>query len=104
MRRADGRLEARGNVGYWIGRPYWGWATRRQRPRDPVAGFAHLEHPTLPRCTSPNPASGRVLAKCGMVEGAAMLPHRDGAPQEFRTWSITREQWARHQDAPCTRR
>ena len=95
----------RGNLGYWIGRPHWGlgYATAAARAILSV-GFAQLEHPTLTALhLAANPASGRVLEKCGMVEGArATLPHRDGAPQEFRTWSITREQWDRHQDTPCT--
>jgi [ribosomal protein S5]-alanine N-acetyltransferase len=98
---------ARGNVGYWIGRPYWGlgYATAAARAVLSV-GFGRLEHSTLTAMhLATNPASGRVLAKCGMTEGArTTLPHRDGAPQEFRTWSITREQWDRHQDAPCTPR
>jgi RimJ/RimL family protein N-acetyltransferase len=96
---------ARGNLGYWIGRSHWGlgYATAAAHAILSV-GFAELDEPTLTALhLAANPASGRVLAKCGMVEGAhIMLPHRDGAPQEFRTWSITREQWDRHQDAPCT--
>jgi len=99
--------DPRGNVGYWIGRPHWGFGYATAAARAILSmGFAQLEHPTLTALhLAGNPASGRVLAKCGMVEGASvMLPHRDGAPQAFRTWSITREQWDRHQDAPCPRR
>jgi RimJ/RimL family protein N-acetyltransferase len=56
-------------VGYWIGRPYWGrgyatealeagviWASRNWRRRALVAG--HFED---------NPASGRVLEKAGFL-------------------------------------
>jgi len=97
----------RGNLGYWIGRPYWGMGYATAAVRALLAvGFAQLEHVTLSALhLASNPASGRVLAHCGMVEGApTTLPHRDGGPAEFRTWSITREQFVRHQDAPCTRR
>jgi RimJ/RimL family protein N-acetyltransferase len=96
----------RGNVGYWIGRPYWGLGYASAATRAILfAGFAQLDHPALTALhLATNAASGRVLEKCGMVEGArTMLPHRDGPPQEFRTWSITREQWNLHQDVPCTR-
>lgn len=99
--------EARGHLGYWIGRPHWGLGYATAAARAILAvGFAQFEHPALTALhLAANPASGHVLAKCGMVEGArVMLPHRGGAPQEFRTWSITRERWNRHQDAPCTPR
>ena len=99
--------DPRGNVGYWIGRPHWGLGYATAAARAILAmGFAQLEHPALTALhLAANPASGRVLAKCGMVEGPPMmLPHRDGAPQEFCTWSITRDRWHRHQDAACTPR
>jgi len=99
--------EPRGNLGYWIGRPFWGMGYASAAVRAILAvGFAQLEHPALRALhLASNPASGRVLARCGMVEGARVtLPHRDGGPQEFRTWSITREELARHQDTPCTPR
>lgn len=95
-----------GNVGYWIGRPYWGRGYASAAVRALLAaGFAQLDHPVLSALhLVANPASGRVLEKCGMIEGErALLPHRGGAPQEFRTWSITREQWIRQREAPCTR-
>jgi [ribosomal protein S5]-alanine N-acetyltransferase len=97
----------RGNLGYWIGRPHWGLGYATAAARAVLAvGFAQLEHHVLSALhLAANPASGRVLAKCGMTEGArATLPHRDRRPEEFRTWTITRDQWARQQDAPCTRR
>ena len=42
-----------------------------------------------------NPASGRVLEKCGMVlERRERRPHRGGAPEDMCVWAITREQWS----------
>ena len=100
--------EPRGNLGYWIGRPYWGLGYATAAARAVLAvGFAQLEHSTLSALhLASNPASGRVLANCGMVEGArTMLPHRDGqARRNSAPGRSRRDQWVRHEDVPCTRR
>src|SRR3974390_105735 len=96
--------EPRGNLGYWIGQPYWGMGYASAAVRALLAvGFAQLPHMKLTALhLASNPASGRVLARCGMVEGERVtLPHRDAGPQEFCTWSITRNALARHRDEPC---
>lgn len=81
----DGRLE----VGYWIGRPWWGrglatealqgalvWAAREWRKRYVVAGhFAD------------NPASGQVLVKSGFLYTGEVKPLPSlarGAPADTR--------------------
>ena len=86
------------SFGYWVGRPYWGngYATAAARAVIALAfsrlGLDALHAVHLAR----NPASGRVLAKCGMAEvGREMRPHRGGPPEEFRVWSIDREAWDR---------
>ena len=90
-------IDPTGNVGYWIGRPYWGrgYATTAVRAllamaflgvEIDVLGATHLVR---------NPASGRVLEKCGMsLVRRERRRHRDGPEEEMCVWSITREQWS----------
>ena len=85
-------------LGYWVGRPHWGhgYATAAARALIAVA-FAQMDIPMLGAIhLARNPASGRVLAKCGMSDaGTESRPHRGGPPEEFRVWSIRRETWER---------
>lgn len=84
-------------LGYWVGRPHWGngYATAAARGLIALAfaqrGIDKLGAIHLAR----NPASGRVLAKCGMTEvRRESRPHRGGSPEAFRVWSLRREAWA----------
>ena len=84
-------------LGYWIGRAYWGrgYATTAVRAviamtflglESDVLGATHLVR---------NPASGRVLEKCGLsLTRRERRPHRGGAPEEMCVWTMTREQWS----------
>jgi [ribosomal protein S5]-alanine N-acetyltransferase len=103
--RADGALvgtlglriapNPHGNVGYWIGRPYWGqgYATAAAR-----AGID-----TLFRCTAlawlmaahlaSNQASARVLAKCGMREVARVAVVHRGNDALLVLRRIDRSDW-----------
>jgi RimJ/RimL family protein N-acetyltransferase len=72
-------------IGYWVGRPYWGdgiaseaaraalkWAGREWRKRIVVSGhFAD------------NPASGRVLVKAGFLYTGEVQPRRSAARGEI---------------------
>jgi [ribosomal protein S5]-alanine N-acetyltransferase len=86
-----------GNLGYWIGRPRWGngYATLAVRALIAVA-FLGLDIDGLSAAhLARNPASGRVLEKCGLImTHRARGPHRGGPEEDFRVWSITREQWS----------
>ena len=83
-----------------------GLRDRRRPGRSSPSAFAQLEHSTLSGDAPPPELRHRAACwrNAGWSRRTLMLPHRDGGPQEFRTWSITREQFDRHQDAPCTRR
>ena len=65
------------SLGYWVGRPYWGLGYATAAARAVIAlAFSHLDIDTLHAIhLARNPASGRVMAKCGMSELAA----RDGS-------------------------
>jgi ribosomal-protein-alanine N-acetyltransferase len=82
--------------GYWVGRPHWGNGYATAAARGVVAlAFAHMDVDVLGAIhLARNPASGRVLAKCGMAEvRSEMRAHRDGPPEAFRVWSIRRDAW-----------
>lgn len=89
--------DADGNLGYWIGRPYWGrgYATLAVRALIAMA-FLGLDEDVLSAVhLTRNAASGRVLEKCGMsLAGRERKAHRGGPEEEICLWSITRERWS----------
>ena len=83
-------------LGYWVGRPHWGNGYATAAARGLVAlAFAQMDIDVLGAIhLARNPASGRVLAKCGMTEvRSESRPHRGGPPEEFRVWSVRRDAW-----------
>ena len=83
------------NLGYWIGREYWGlgYATGATRAMIALAFncldcqqliASHLER---------NPASGRVMEKCGLVLVRREARDHRGALEEFCIRGITRDAW-----------
>jgi len=80
-----GGLPEMPGVGYWIGRPYWnqGYATEALRlviAQVRALGAKGLQAETFPE----NPASARVLAKCGFRDrglGRRNYPARGGLVQ-----------------------
>jgi RimJ/RimL family protein N-acetyltransferase len=106
LRRADealvGAVGLRPNpaaedmLGYWIGRPYWGRGYATDAATATLAfAFTLLNVESVhARHLERNPASGRVLAKCGMRElRRESSPHRGGPPEPFRIWSVERAAW-----------
>ena len=106
VRRRDGTLVGcvsvgverrhdRGELGYWIGRPYWGngYATEAARR---CAAFA-FEHFALHKLAAArdrgNPASGRVLEKIGMIREGARRGHfkKDGVYRDTVEYGMWRE-------------
>ena len=88
----------RENLGYWIGRPYWGlgYATAAAQAVIALAfEFLELEAVTASHLAR-NPASGRVMEKCGMrVLRMERRPHRGAADEDFVVRGIARTEWAR---------
>lgn len=85
------------NLGYWIGRPWWsrGYATAAARALLATA-FRLLDVDGITaRHLARNPASGRVMEKCGMtLARRERAPHRGGPVEEHCVWSIDRERWS----------
>jgi ribosomal-protein-alanine N-acetyltransferase len=84
------------NIGYWIGRPYWnrGYATAAAQTVIVLAfDFLDLDELTASHLAR-NPASRRVMEKCGMrLLRTEPRDHR-GAKENFCVRSITRDAWA----------
>jgi ribosomal-protein-alanine N-acetyltransferase len=83
------------NVGYWIGREYWGNGYATAATRAIVAlGFSCLDcQQVTASYLTRNPASGRVLEKCGLVLVRRELRDHRGKPEEFCVRGITRDAW-----------
>lgn len=89
----------RGELGYWIGRPYWGrgfateavTAVLRWAFTELELDRVHAHHDIA------NEASGRVLAKAGMTLEGTLRQHyeRDGHRFDARAWGMLRGEWPR---------
>ncbi|MDQ2963425.1 MAG: GNAT family N-acetyltransferase [Pseudomonadota bacterium] len=87
----------RENLGFWIGRPYWGRGYATAAVRAVIAlAFGLLDIDVLTAAyLARNPASGRVMEKCGMsLLGTERRNHR-GVEEEFCVREITRDDWER---------
>jgi RimJ/RimL family protein N-acetyltransferase len=88
-------LHSRGELGYWIGVPYWGrgYATEAARR---LVGFA-FDTLGLNRvhasCFSRNRASARVLEKAGLVREGVLRRHvrRFGRFEDLTLYGLVRE-------------
>lgn len=94
----DDHLPARAELGYWIGRPYWGrgYATAAAR-RLLAHGFELMDLDVIvARCFAMNQASARVIEKLGFrfvgLE-ASRSPKRPANP--VRRYELTRRDWRR---------
>jgi ribosomal-protein-alanine N-acetyltransferase len=87
----------RENLGYWIGRPYWGrgYATAAASAIITIA-FSLLDIELISAShLARNPASGRVMEKCGMRLVRTGLREHRGAEEAICVRAITREAWER---------
>ena len=68
---------ARGELGFWVGRPFWGRGYATEAARAVIEyGFSVLNlHRIYAMHFSRNPASGRVMEKCGMVHEGRFREH-----------------------------
>ena len=97
---------ARAELGYWIGRPFWGRGYATEAAAALVDwGFRNLD---LLRVYAGhfagNPASGRVLEKLGMRREGVLRGHllRWGRSQDDVIWGLLRAEWeARRREAPA---
>lgn len=85
------------HLGFWIGRPYWrrGYATAAAGAVIALAfGFLDLDVITAAHLAR-NPASGRVMEKCGMRPLRTETRNHRGVQEEFCVRALTRDAWER---------
>lgn len=82
---------SRGELGYWIGHPYWGQGLATEAACAVSSSLLALCSSTLPS----NPASGRVLEKLGMQrEGLHRERYRKGEQfQDVIEYAVLRRDW-----------
>ncbi len=89
--------DAHENFGYWIGAPYWGHGFATSATRAVISlmfGYLDCDELTASHLVR-NPASGRVMEKCGLrLLHTTMREHR-GKREPFCIRGITREAWER---------
>jgi RimJ/RimL family protein N-acetyltransferase len=92
------------NLGYWIGHPYWqrGYATAAARALVALA-FSWLDCEMVTAShLARNPASGRVMEKCGFsVIRREIRPHR-GALEDHVVYGITADAWQQWIESPAS--
>lgn len=86
-----------GEAGYWIGEPHWGngFATEAL---EALLAFAFSEkglNRVFARHFASNPASGRVMAKCGMRREGVLREHilKDGTFEDVVCCGLLRGEW-----------
>ena len=87
----------KGELGYWVGRPFWnaGFATEAAEAVLEY-GFESLGlNRIVARHFVRNPASGRVMEKIGLLpEGTARQDAKKwGVYEDLKQWAILREDW-----------
>lgn len=84
-------------MGYWVGKPYWNNGYCTEAARAVVAyGFEKLDLERIyANYMARNPASGRVLAKLGMIEEGHLRRHRRkfGRYEDLIVCGMLRSEW-----------
>lgn len=92
--------QGRAELGYWLGRPWWGQGFMTEAARAVVAfGFERLALRRIFALHLPeNPASGRVMLKIGMTQEGVLrqhVLHRGERPADMMVWGMLRDDFGR---------
>jgi RimJ/RimL family protein N-acetyltransferase len=107
MRREEGLLvgaialefhskHQRAEVGYWIGREYWGNGYATEALKAMIAyGFSRGVNRIWAECFATNPASGRVMQKAAMRHEGTLRQHmvKWGVPVDCEVYGILSSEW-----------
>jgi [ribosomal protein S5]-alanine N-acetyltransferase len=85
------------NFGYWIGAPFWGRGFATSAARAVVAlMFSYFDNDQVTAShLVRNPASGRVMEKCGLTLMRMVTREHRGRHESFCIRGITRDAWQR---------
>ncbi|MCM3707007.1 MULTISPECIES: GNAT family N-acetyltransferase [Cytobacillus] len=87
----------RAEIGYWIGKPYWGKGYGTEACRAVVKyGFEELNHNRIYALAfTDNPGSWRIMEKSGMKHEGVLRQHavRDGRQIDLTYYAILREEY-----------
>ncbi len=89
--------DERENFGFWIGAPYWGRGYATSAARAVVAlmfSYLDCDQVTASHLVR-NPASGRVMEKCGLSLVQTVMREHRGRQEPFCIRGITRDAWER---------
>ena len=85
----------RAEMGYWVGKPYWGNGYCTEAVKQIIAfGFDELNlHKVYAHYLTRNPASGRVMEKAGMSFEGHLRQHafKDGVYEDLKLYAILRD-------------
>jgi RimJ/RimL family protein N-acetyltransferase len=91
-------------LGYWLGRPYWGHGYTSEAAAAMLAyAFTVLDlHRVFAEHMTRNPASGRVLQKIGMTNEGTLRQHtlKWGVFEDVAVYGILRDEWAARAKTP----
>ncbi|MBA7486704.1 Spermidine N(1)-acetyltransferase [subsurface metagenome] len=91
------RRHGRAQLGYWVARPCRGRGYAAEAARAVIEyGFSVLGlHRVYAMHFSRNPASGRVMEKCGMVHEAHLREHdrKWGVFEDVDVWGVLHDEW-----------
>jgi RimJ/RimL family protein N-acetyltransferase len=101
------RRHGRAELGYWVGKPYWGQGYATEAARAVIEyGFSVLAlHRIYAMHFSWNTASGRVMEKCGMVHEARLRGHarKEKIFEDIEIWGILDREWRERCTVPAIR-
>lgn len=93
--------QARGELVYWLGRPYWGCGYATEAARELMRyGFEELSlHRVFAKFIGRNVVSGRVLEKLGMQHEGCLRQHvkRNDCLEDLVMYGMLREEWKARQ-------
>ena len=101
------RRHGRAELGYWVAKHCWGRGYATEAARAVIEyGFSVLGlHRIYAMYFSRNPASGRVMEKCGMVHEAHLREHdrKWGIFENVDVWGILHDEWRERCTVPAIR-
>lgn len=101
------RGHARGELGFWVARPCWGRGYATEAVRAVIEyGFSVLGlHRVYAMHFSRNPASGRVMEKCGMLHEGRLREHirRWGVFEDVDVRGVLHDEWRERRTVPAIR-